>query len=135
MIIFVQDQLKAHINVVHERKKPHKCSICEYSFATKQGLNRHINAVHEGEKSHKCLKFVITDVQQKVTWKFILMQFIKERNSYSNEINYEKYFHFVPILTIYTKECEIPFLLFFELRSPAICLIFQTGYLLKVRSF
>ena len=38
MIIFVQDQLEAHINVVHERKKPHKCSFCEYSFRTEGNL-------------------------------------------------------------------------------------------------
>ena len=38
VIIFVQDQLEAHINVVYERKKPHKCSFCEYSFKTEGNL-------------------------------------------------------------------------------------------------
>ena len=37
-----------HINVVHERKKPHKCTICEYSFITEGNLNSHIDTIHEG---------------------------------------------------------------------------------------
>ena len=47
-------QMKAHINVVHERKKPHESSICEYSCATNTHFKIQINLVHEGKKTHKC---------------------------------------------------------------------------------
>ena len=40
---------------MNEGKKPHQCSICDYSFANKQNLKKHIDAVHEGKKPHKCL--------------------------------------------------------------------------------
>jgi hypothetical protein len=33
---------------VHEGKKPHKCSICDYSFTIEGNLNNHINTIHEG---------------------------------------------------------------------------------------
>ena len=39
---------------VHEGKKPHKCSICDYSFGKKGKLKRHIQSVHEKNKPHKC---------------------------------------------------------------------------------
>ena len=48
VIIFVQDQLKVHINVVHKRKKPHKCWICDYRFTTEGNLNSHVDTIHEG---------------------------------------------------------------------------------------
>ena len=31
-----------------KEKKPHKCSICEYSFRTEGNLNSHIDTIHEG---------------------------------------------------------------------------------------
>jgi hypothetical protein len=37
-------QLKIHNNAVHEGKKPHKFSICDYSFTTEG----HIDTIHEG---------------------------------------------------------------------------------------
>ena len=40
-------------DAVHEGKKPHQCSICDYSCAYKQNLKKHIDAVHEGKKPHK----------------------------------------------------------------------------------
>ena len=52
---FSQKQhLKTHTDSLHEGKKPHKCSICDYSCSQKGGLKYHINAVHEGKKPHKC---------------------------------------------------------------------------------
>ena len=46
--------LKNHISLVHEGKKPFKCSICNVRFAQNQGLKKHIAAVHEGKKPFKC---------------------------------------------------------------------------------
>ena len=42
-----KNQKQSH-NVVHERKKPHKCSICDYRFTTEGNLNSHIDTNHEG---------------------------------------------------------------------------------------
>ena len=39
---------------VHEGKKPHKCSICDYSCSTTKNLKKHVEAVHDGKKPHKC---------------------------------------------------------------------------------
>ena len=41
-------QLKIHNIAVHEGKKPHKCSICDYSFTTEGNLNNHIDTIHGG---------------------------------------------------------------------------------------
>ena len=46
--------MKIHIDVVHGGKKPHKCSICDYSCTSKGSLKIHIDAVHEGKTPHKC---------------------------------------------------------------------------------
>ena len=35
-----------YIRSVHEEKKPHKCSICDASFAEKSTLTKHVNGVH-----------------------------------------------------------------------------------------
>ena len=43
-----------HVDAAHEGKKPHKCSICDYSTANKGYLKKQIEAVHEGKKPHKC---------------------------------------------------------------------------------
>ena len=39
---------------VHERKKSHKWSICDYSCSRNTNLKQHIESVHEGKKPHKC---------------------------------------------------------------------------------
>ena len=49
-----KQNLKKHIDAVHEGKKPHKCSICDYKCTTKSNLKVHIDAIHEGRKPHKC---------------------------------------------------------------------------------
>ena len=46
--------LKRHITSVHENKKDRKCKICETTFARKHYLKVHIRSVHEGKKSYKC---------------------------------------------------------------------------------
>ena len=46
--------MNKHVVSVHERKKPFKCEICDYSCAQKRSLNIHVAAVHEGNKPFKC---------------------------------------------------------------------------------
>ena len=46
--------MNKHVASVHERKKPFKCEICDYSCAQKRSLNIHVAAVHEGNKPFKC---------------------------------------------------------------------------------
>ena len=46
--------MNKNIDMIHEEKKPHKCSICDYSFAAKGSLKIHTDAVHLGKKPHKC---------------------------------------------------------------------------------
>ena len=48
--------LKRHIEGVHERIKPFKCNICDYESATKANLNKHVESVHEGIKPFKPFK-------------------------------------------------------------------------------
>ena len=46
--------VKKPVESVHERKKSHKCSICESSFSSNKDMTRHIASVHENKKDHKC---------------------------------------------------------------------------------
>ena len=47
--------LKAHIDVVHDKIRNHVCEECGQSFSQKNNLKLHIQAVHEmKEKSLKC---------------------------------------------------------------------------------
>ena len=49
-----KQNLKIHINSVHEKIKNFKCETCDQSFVTKQILIRHKEIVHEGKKPFKC---------------------------------------------------------------------------------
>ena len=47
----VEDRhMKIHIQVVHEGKKPFKCTLCDASFTKKSYMVTHIASVHEGKK-------------------------------------------------------------------------------------
>jgi uncharacterized Zn-finger protein len=46
--------LKGHIEMVHEGKRPHMCSICGGSFKRDADLRGHVKAVHEKLKPYKC---------------------------------------------------------------------------------
>ena len=64
-----KQNLKKHVEAVHEGIKPFKCSICDLKFANnynpliqewylssfvdKQNLKKHVEAVHEGIKPFK----------------------------------------------------------------------------------
>ena len=39
---------------IHEKTKPFKCVICDYSCSLKANLKRHIESVHEERRSFKC---------------------------------------------------------------------------------
>ena len=39
--------LKQHIELVHEKKKPHICHVCAEAFATKNSLMNHIFDSHK----------------------------------------------------------------------------------------
>ena len=43
-----KDQLKIHVDSVHEEKNLHKCSICEQIFVRRDQFKRH---VHEGKNT------------------------------------------------------------------------------------
>ena len=43
-----------HNSAVHEKKKPHRCNVCNTFFGLYGNLKRHIRAVHEGKKPFNC---------------------------------------------------------------------------------
>ena len=51
--------LNKHIDAVHEKKKPHLCSLCgsyllcNHTFSNSGNLNAHIASVYEGKKPKK----------------------------------------------------------------------------------
>jgi hypothetical protein len=53
-IFYADKDLKAHIKSVHEKLKPHKCSLCDSSFFKSYGLRQHTESVHEGKRPFKC---------------------------------------------------------------------------------
>ena len=46
--------LEVHINMVHFRSKPFKCTQCELAFRQKLHLTCHVRAVHEKMKPFNC---------------------------------------------------------------------------------
>ena len=49
-----QQNLKQHIESVHEGKKPFKCNICDSCFTRNGSLKTHNSAVHGGKKPFQC---------------------------------------------------------------------------------
>ena len=48
------DQLKTHMNTVHEGKNSFNCAVCESVFPGKDQLVSHVNSAHKGKNSFKC---------------------------------------------------------------------------------
>ena len=44
-------KLDDHIQSVHDKKKPFKCTTCEKHFAKKDNLKTHVKRIHEGKKT------------------------------------------------------------------------------------
>ena len=49
--------MEVHQKVVHEKKKPYKCELCEYTAGQKSSLVHHMNWVHEHKKPYACKFF------------------------------------------------------------------------------
>ena len=49
-LIYQKVYLKKHVAIVHEGKKPFKCSKCETSFSSNAEIKRYIASVHDAKK-------------------------------------------------------------------------------------
>ena len=54
MVFGAKCTLDAHIETVHEKKKPHLCNLCGKAFSAKKALQYHIRCVHEKKKPFSC---------------------------------------------------------------------------------
>ena len=50
----MKNNLKQHIEAVHEGKKRYKCPSCDYRTDKRVCLKKHVSSIHEKEKTFKC---------------------------------------------------------------------------------
>lgn len=54
-VVFIRKgDLKRHVNAVHLKLQPHKCSTCDYNCSSNDLLQRHISSVHLKLRPFKC---------------------------------------------------------------------------------
>jgi len=48
-----RDRLRIHVLHVHEKHRPHQCTVCNKRFSQSSSLNKHMR-VHSGERPYQC---------------------------------------------------------------------------------
>ena len=74
-----KDVLKIHIERVHEKRKPNKCTICDYSCSERGNLKNILNQFMR-KWSHTIAQFVILVFIEYNNWEKILNQFMRKRD-------------------------------------------------------
>ena len=76
---FITSYVNHYVGLVHKENEPFKCEFCDYRFCQKCDWKIGILQQFMNEISRSNVKFVTTDCLEKVTWKNILHQFMKEK--------------------------------------------------------
>ena len=48
------NDLRRHVQTVHEKRKDHQCAHCPKTFGQEGDLRRHVRVVHEKRRDYKC---------------------------------------------------------------------------------
>ena len=72
-----KQNLKKHVESVHEGIKPFKCSICDVEFANKQNLKKHRKMLMK-DSNHLSAVFVMLSLQITIIHRFYVAFFFHE---------------------------------------------------------